>query len=271
MHVTQGLYATLIGDEVTVGHRAVVHGCRVRDGALIGIGAIVLDGAEIGEEALVAAGAVVGPGMKVPARALVRGVPARGRANPRCRRGAGAAREGTRIRRDVASLRAEERFVSRDVGDDGEEAARRPRRGEKRAIQRQRILDAARDVFFRDGFMDANLDEVAAGRRCREGHAVSLLREQGRALRRSALRERRRVRAQDARDDRSRVAAGRTGPATRTLLRRALDRPSRVLPDLLGARERAGDRRTAGGRRRAGDGALGAVSAAARRMPSSGA
>jgi carbonic anhydrase/acetyltransferase-like protein (isoleucine patch superfamily) len=77
VHVTQGLYPTLIGDEVTVGHRAVVHGCTVRDGALIGIGAIVLDGAEVGEEALVAAGAVVGPEMKVPARTLVRGVPAR--------------------------------------------------------------------------------------------------------------------------------------------------------------------------------------------------
>jgi carbonic anhydrase/acetyltransferase-like protein (isoleucine patch superfamily) len=77
VHVTKGLYATLIGDEVTVGHRAVVHGCTVRDGALIGIGAIVLDGAEVGEEALVAAGALVGPGMKVPARTLVRGVPAR--------------------------------------------------------------------------------------------------------------------------------------------------------------------------------------------------
>jgi carbonic anhydrase/acetyltransferase-like protein (isoleucine patch superfamily) len=77
VHVTKGLYATLIGDEVTVGHRAVVHGCTVRDGALIGIGAIVLDGADVGEEALVAAGAVVGPGMKVPARTLVRGVPAR--------------------------------------------------------------------------------------------------------------------------------------------------------------------------------------------------
>lgn len=77
VHVTKGLYATLIGDEVTVGHRAVVHGCTVRDGALIGIGAIVLDGADIGEEALVAAGAVVGPGTRVPARTLVRGVPAR--------------------------------------------------------------------------------------------------------------------------------------------------------------------------------------------------
>jgi carbonic anhydrase/acetyltransferase-like protein (isoleucine patch superfamily) len=77
VHVTSGAYPTQIGDEVTVGHRAVVHGCTVRDGALVGIGAIVLDGADIGEEALVAAGALVAPGTKVPPRALFRGVPGR--------------------------------------------------------------------------------------------------------------------------------------------------------------------------------------------------
>ena len=77
VHVTAGLHPAHLGDEVTVGHRATVHGCTVRDGALIGIGAIVLDGAEVGEEALVAAGALVPPGTRVPARHLVRGVPAR--------------------------------------------------------------------------------------------------------------------------------------------------------------------------------------------------
>ena len=77
VHVTAGLFSTRIGDEVTVGHRAVVHGCTVGDGALLGIGAIVLDGAEIGEEAWVGAGSVVSPGTKVPPRALVRGVPGR--------------------------------------------------------------------------------------------------------------------------------------------------------------------------------------------------
>ncbi len=77
LHVTAGRFPTLLGDEITVGHRAVVHGCRVGDGALIGIGAIVLDGAEVGEEALVAAGAVVKPGQVVEARTLVAGVPAR--------------------------------------------------------------------------------------------------------------------------------------------------------------------------------------------------
>jgi carbonic anhydrase/acetyltransferase-like protein (isoleucine patch superfamily) len=77
VHVTRDRYPTEIGDEVTVGHRATVHGCRVRDGALVGIGAIVLDGAEVGEGALVAAGALVPPGVTIPPRHLVRGVPAR--------------------------------------------------------------------------------------------------------------------------------------------------------------------------------------------------
>ena len=77
VHVTRDRFPAEIGDEVTVGHRAVVHGCRVADGALIGIGAIVLDGAEIGEEALIGAGSVVTPGTRIPARALAFGTPAR--------------------------------------------------------------------------------------------------------------------------------------------------------------------------------------------------
>jgi carbonic anhydrase/acetyltransferase-like protein (isoleucine patch superfamily) len=77
VHVTRDRHPVSIGDEVTVGHRATVHGCTVRDGALIGIGAIVLDGAEVGEEALVAAGALVAPGVHIPARQLALGAPAR--------------------------------------------------------------------------------------------------------------------------------------------------------------------------------------------------
>jgi carbonic anhydrase/acetyltransferase-like protein (isoleucine patch superfamily) len=79
VHVTRDLFPAQIGDEVTVGHRATVHGCTVHDGALVGISAVVLDGAEIGEEALVAAGAVVPPGLVVPPRTLVVGAPARPR------------------------------------------------------------------------------------------------------------------------------------------------------------------------------------------------
>ncbi|MCP5040145.1 MAG: gamma carbonic anhydrase family protein [bacterium] len=77
LHVTRHRFETIVGDEVTIGHRAVVHGCTVGDGALIGIGAIVMDGASVGEGALVGAGAVVPPGKAVPARTLVIGTPAR--------------------------------------------------------------------------------------------------------------------------------------------------------------------------------------------------
>jgi carbonic anhydrase/acetyltransferase-like protein (isoleucine patch superfamily) len=77
VHVTRDVFPTEIGAEVTVGHRATVHGCTVGDGALIGIGATVLDGAAVGEEALVAAGAVVPPGVEIPPGVLARGIPAR--------------------------------------------------------------------------------------------------------------------------------------------------------------------------------------------------
>lgn len=65
----------IIGDDVTIGHRVVLHGCTVRDSCLIGIGAIVLDGAEIGEACIIGAGAVITEGMVVPPRSLVLGVP----------------------------------------------------------------------------------------------------------------------------------------------------------------------------------------------------
>ena len=77
VHVTGGTHPTVIGEDVTVGHRVVLHGCTVHDRCLIGIGAIVLDGAEIGPDAMVGAGALVPPGMKVAPRTLVLGTPAR--------------------------------------------------------------------------------------------------------------------------------------------------------------------------------------------------
>ncbi|CAN5121103.1 gamma carbonic anhydrase family protein [soil metagenome] len=69
--------ATLIGEEVTVGHGAVLESCTVGRRALIGMNAVVLQGASVGDEALIAAGAVVGEGAEVPARHLAAGVPAR--------------------------------------------------------------------------------------------------------------------------------------------------------------------------------------------------
>jgi len=77
LHVTHDAWPTIVAEEVTVGHGAIVHGCTVKRGALIGMGARVLDGAVVGECALVAAGAVVGEGMRVPPRTLVAGVPAK--------------------------------------------------------------------------------------------------------------------------------------------------------------------------------------------------
>lgn len=77
VHVEHGTGPAIIGEEVTVGHAAVVHGCTVENRALIGIGAKILSHAVIGEQALVAAGSVVQEGMQVPPRTLIAGVPAR--------------------------------------------------------------------------------------------------------------------------------------------------------------------------------------------------
>ena len=74
LHVSQG-FPCVVGANVTIGHQAIVHGCTVEDGVLIGMGAIVLDGAVIGRGAIVGAGTVVPPGMVVPPEMLVLGVP----------------------------------------------------------------------------------------------------------------------------------------------------------------------------------------------------
>ena len=68
---------TIVGKGVTVGHRVVLHGSRIGDRCLIGMGSIVLDGAVIGEDSLVAAGSLVTPGTVVPPRSVVMGRPAR--------------------------------------------------------------------------------------------------------------------------------------------------------------------------------------------------
>jgi carbonic anhydrase/acetyltransferase-like protein (isoleucine patch superfamily) len=76
VHVNRRGQPTIVGDFVTVGHAARLHGCRIASHCLVGIGAIVLDGVEIGEESLVAAGSLVAPGTKIPARSVVMGSPA---------------------------------------------------------------------------------------------------------------------------------------------------------------------------------------------------
>jgi len=76
VHVDKG-HPVAIGERVTVGHHCVIHGCRIEDDALIGMGAVLLTGCRIGKGALVAAGAVVREGFEVPAGTIAAGVPAK--------------------------------------------------------------------------------------------------------------------------------------------------------------------------------------------------
>lgn len=76
LHTDPG-FPLSVGEDVTVGHRVVLHGCQIEERCLIGIGAIILNGAVIGRESLIAAGALVGQGVKIPKRSLVMGVPGR--------------------------------------------------------------------------------------------------------------------------------------------------------------------------------------------------
>lgn len=77
IHMTTGISHTVIGQDVTVGHGVIIHGARIGDRVLVGMGAILLDNAEIGDDCLIAAGSVVPPRAKIPARSLVRGSPAK--------------------------------------------------------------------------------------------------------------------------------------------------------------------------------------------------
>ena len=77
IHVTNGTHATILEDDVTIGHSVTLHGCYIERGCLIGIGAIILDDARIGEYSLVAAGSLITPGTKIPPRSLVMGSPAK--------------------------------------------------------------------------------------------------------------------------------------------------------------------------------------------------
>jgi carbonic anhydrase/acetyltransferase-like protein (isoleucine patch superfamily) len=76
LHADPGIPLTL-GDGISVGHRAVLHGCTVGDDTLVGMGAVVLNGARVGPRCLVAAGALVLEGADIPAQSLVAGAPAK--------------------------------------------------------------------------------------------------------------------------------------------------------------------------------------------------
>ena len=77
LHVTTERHPLVIGRGVTIGHGAIVHGCTVEDGCLIGIGARVLDGAVLEAGCIIGAGAVVTPGTRIPSGQLAIGLPAR--------------------------------------------------------------------------------------------------------------------------------------------------------------------------------------------------
>ncbi len=76
IHADPG-YPTRVGENVTVGHCAMLHGCTIGDGSLVGIGAVVLNGARVGKGCLIGANALVTEGMEIPDGSMVLGAPAR--------------------------------------------------------------------------------------------------------------------------------------------------------------------------------------------------
>jgi carbonic anhydrase/acetyltransferase-like protein (isoleucine patch superfamily) len=75
VHVMRDTHPTTIGDDVTIGHAAVVHGCTIHDRVLVGMGAILLNGASVGSDSIIAAGSLLPEGTTVPERSLVMGRP----------------------------------------------------------------------------------------------------------------------------------------------------------------------------------------------------
>ena len=75
LHGMRYLYPVIVGEMVTIGHNATVHGCVLEDEVLVGIGAVILNNARVGEGSIIAAGAVIPEQMVIPANSLVAGVP----------------------------------------------------------------------------------------------------------------------------------------------------------------------------------------------------
>ncbi|HEV7932320.1 MAG TPA: gamma carbonic anhydrase family protein [Actinomadura sp.] len=104
LHTDPGFPLT-VGDRVSIGHRAILHGCTIEDDVLVGMGAVIMNGAVVGEGSLIAAGAVVLEGTRIPPGSLVAGLPGKVR-----RELTDAEREGTRLNaavyRDLATRHA---------------------------------------------------------------------------------------------------------------------------------------------------------------------
>ena len=77
LHVTTGMFGCHIGEDVTIGHRAIIHACTIGDRCLIGMGAIILDGAVIEDDCMIAAGSIIGPGKRIEAGSMIMGAPGR--------------------------------------------------------------------------------------------------------------------------------------------------------------------------------------------------
>lgn len=75
VHVMRETHPTIIGDEVTVGHSAVIHGCTIEDRVLVGMAAVLLNGVHVEHDSVIAAGTLLPEGTRVPARSLVMGRP----------------------------------------------------------------------------------------------------------------------------------------------------------------------------------------------------
>lgn len=108
LHVTRRTAPLRVGDEVTVGHAAILHGCTVENRCLIGMGAVVMDGAVVGEESIVGAGALVPERMIIPPRSLVVGVPAVVRRSLRPEEIAFLAQSAENYVQDAANYRADD-------------------------------------------------------------------------------------------------------------------------------------------------------------------
>lgn len=77
IHTGEGGYAVAIGDDVTIGHSAIIHGCSIGDGSLIGMGAIIMNGASVGKHCIVGAGSLITQHKKFPDNTLIMGSPAK--------------------------------------------------------------------------------------------------------------------------------------------------------------------------------------------------